>query len=97
MIFAETDAHPRIKSEDRLFRDHALAAGHFAEEDAAFGLGGSRRLDQRYRDLIGSRAGILLNGLRDVFQSFTEREMACLNFGCVLSETSREGTTGSSQ
>jgi hypothetical protein len=68
MIFAETGAHPRIKSEDRLFRDHALAAGHFAEEDAAFGLGGSRSLDKRYRDLIGSRgAGILHHGLRDVF------------------------------
>ena len=50
-----------------VFRDHVLAAGHFAEEDAAFGLGGSRRLDQRYRDLIGSRAGILHHGLRDVF------------------------------
>ena len=54
-----------------VFRDHVLAAGHFAEEDAAFGLGGSRRLDQRYRDLIGSRASVLHDGLCDVFHQST--------------------------
>src|SRR6266568_7155993 len=113
-----------------LFRDHALAGRHFAKQHAAFCLRSSWRLNQRDRDLIGVRAGILDHGLSNVFDQaalLLERAAfqkindnfrhsrrsivvaglphpiitispgagrACLEIGHVLSESSREGTTG---
>jgi hypothetical protein len=58
------------------------------------------RLDQRHCHLIGGRAGILhhmrtsiVAGLPHLMISRLKgTRWACLNFGCALSESSREGT-----
>jgi len=44
-----------------------LAARHLAEQHAALGLRGFGGLDQGNGDLVRGRAGILDDGLRDVF------------------------------
>jgi hypothetical protein len=126
---AENRLPPTDQVRGQAFRDHALAGRHFAKQHAAFCLRGSWRLDQRDRDLIGTRAGILDHGLSNVFDqaallleraafqkindNFRHSSLhcccrpaapdhyylpgagrACLKIGRVLSESSREGTTG---